>query len=682
MEITYSVTVLSIPDNISSINNIATDNGDDPTDPDFVCAADSTDCADTTTPVDPDTIISKTVSDTDDGIAQVGEPITYEITVENTNDTQSALNVVVRDGLFEKVPRYMHIESIVVDPDTGVTGDLKTSGITIAEIPANSSVTITAVVVLDRVPNKLEEVINIVTDDGTNPTDIDPNEPDVCSDQDCDIAVITVDPETIIEKTVAEESGDFDGVIEDGETVTYQLSLTDPGADPTFNVAVRDSLIEQLPEYATYNEDMVIKDGNAPLVLNTDYTGDLSTGDLIINEVNKDTTLTITYSVTYTNVPDEVESVTNLVTDDGTDPNTIDPETCAPTDDTNGDCSEVTIPVDGETVIDKAITTESGKVDGTIEDGETVNYQVTVTNPSQTAPAVAVSVRDNLLENIPAYATLEGPIVIDPSVETTGSLQVGDFTILEIAPNQSVTISYALKFKAIPNDQANVANLATDSGLDPETCPVTMKKVKGAIDADCASVVTPVEADTTIEKNVVTTDSVYYPGDKIEYQLIIRNDTVNDALDVPVRDSLLENTPSYLQYNNDLKVQGGRGSGKITAGTFTVDKVPANSSVTITYSLTLKADPKQDTVLNVATDDGVDPNTIDPNSVDPANKGKGDQDRATIDVGVKAQDPTPDKDNYEDMKIAQTGIRTMIIIVNLFLILIVAITLKRRIALK
>lgn len=850
-EITYSVTILSIPDDISSIDNIATDNGDDPIAPDFVCETGSTDCDNTTTPVEPDTIIHKTVTDTNDGVAQKGEPLTYQITVENTNDTQSALNVVVRDGLLEHKPGYIDIDSIVANPNTGVTGDLMATGLTIAEIPANSSVTITIVGSLNRIPNRIETITNIATDDGTDPTIIDPDDPtivdpdnpDVCIDEDCGIAVITVDPETIIKKAVASEDGQYAGVIEDGETLTYELSLKDPGSEPTFNVPVRDSLIEKLPTYATYNDDLVIKSGTTVLVAGTDYTGDLNTGDLVINEVNRHSTVTVTYSVTFGDVPDDVETITNLATDNGDDPNTIDPDTCSPTDEKNPDCSEVSVPVDGPTIIDKTITAESGQAAGVIEDGETVTYQLTVTNPSDVAPAVGVSVRDNLLENIPDYAKLDGAIVIDPNVETTGSLVTSDFVIAKIEPGQTITITYKLKFTNIPKTTTSIANLVSDSGIDPETCPVAMKATKTALNDDCAQVVTPVEAnptigkaitdedgqvdgviedgetvsyqltvtnpsqsapavdvhvrdslleklpayvslnsaiiidpivgttgslttgdftisrieagqlitisyklkfsgipnevgevanlatdsgvdpetcpqdmsevdttlsddcssviipveaDTTIEKNVLTTNQVYYQGDTIEYQLIVKNETVNDATAVSVRDSILENTPDYLQYNNDLKVTSADSSGDITDGTFTLDLVPANSSVTITYSLKLVSDPSQDTVLNVVTDDGQDPNKVDPDNIEPGSTGE-DIDSEQVQVGVKDKTPVPSDDSkpsddtksesassqadeYKDMEIAKTGVKEIIIIINLSLILLVAIILKRRLA--
>lgn len=984
-EITYSVTLLSVPDDISSVDNIATDNGDDPLAPDFVCTAGSTDCDNTSTPVEPDTIIHKTVTDTNDGIAQKGEPLTYQITVENTNDTQSAYKVLVRDGLFENLPRYMDINSVTVDPSTGVTGDIQTTGIKIAEIPANSSVTITVVGVLTKIPNRVDEITNIATDDGTDPdtidpedpTIVDPDNPDVCIDEDCGIAVIPVDPETIIKKSIANEDGKYDGVIEDGETVTYELDLRDPGADPTYNVPVRDSIIENLPSYAKYNDDIVIKSGTTELVAGTDYSGDLDSGDLVINEINRHSTVTVTYSVTYTDVPEDISSVTNLATDNGDDPNTIDPETCAPTDAKNTDCSEVTIPVDSPTVIDKAVVSEDGQAAGVIEDGETVGYQLKVTNPSPTAPAVDVNVRDNMLENIPDYVSLVGEIVVDPNVETSGSLQAGDFTISKIEPGQSITITYSLKYDKLPDDVTTISNMATDSGLDPETCPVDMKSAKTAINDDCATVVTPVEADTTItkaitsesgfvpeiiengeivsyqlavtnpseiapavgvsvrdnllenlpvyakldgsivvspnvettgslltgdfniaqidagqtitisyklkfdnipsdvtsianlatdngqdpetcppvteesvinddcssvvipvegdtvitkaitnedgqvaniiedgetvsyqlsvtntsqtvpaagvvvrdsilenlpdyakldgevkvdpnvettgslstgdftileveagqtvnisydlifnnipkgiesvtnlasdsgvdpdtcpldtkatdttisddcasvvtpvnantliEKNVLTTNKVYYQGDTIKYQLIVKNDTVNAAKNVPVRDSLLENTPKYLQYNNDVKVSGGKGSGDITKGTFKVDQVLANSSVTITYSLKLIADPKQDTVLNVVTDNGVDPNTVDPDTIKPDTTGNDDVDSEEVKIGVKDVTPKPSEDSkseedYKDMHIATTGVKYLIVVINLFLILLISMVLKRRLA--
>ncbi|WOO89933.1 GEVED domain-containing protein [Mollicutes bacterium LVI A0078] len=383
--ITFSIELVSLPDGITEIENIVTDNGEDPTNPDFVCdeVDRDIDCDSTITPIIGATTIEKAITNetgTEDGIAEYGEDITYQIKV--TNPTSStANNVEVRDSLLENMPSWMTlIDGPTIDPvGTGTSGSLETKDFVISSINAGQTITITYTVHISDIPTDVTDVTNIATDNGEDPTTVDP---ETCTpngpSEDC--AIATLPPETIITKAV--EDSDGDDKLSIGEQATYTITVTNPANTDATDVVVRDSVYEAI---SSGSLDFVTIVSGPTLSPALEFTGDMADGSFTITNLPAESSVDISFVVSYDSAPTTdsgITSLINIATDNGQNPSEItDPETeCPETDD---DCATAEIPLLGETVIDKEITTESNTpVDGIAEQGEEVTYKITITNPT------------------------------------------------------------------------------------------------------------------------------------------------------------------------------------------------------------------------------------------------------------------------------------------------------------
>ncbi len=613
--ITYSVTVNTIPNDVADVINIATDNGGDPSKPvdpskpEEICPEGNEDCDETITPVNPETLIDKAISSETgkvEGVVEDYETVTYKVTVTNPNKKLPAQNVAVRDSFLEDLPAYASFDGIVkVTPsDVETSGSLTDGNFVISQIAANSSVSLEYSIEFGDIPNSVEQVRNLVTDNGDDPQGICPPK-----DPDCSEVIVPTNPDTVIEKAVEDASGN--GIAEVGEVLNYTITVSNPTKNDSYNVAVRDSLLENLPNYLTYNDDLKVNGSK--------YTGSLVDGDLVLDKVAAKSSVTLTYSVTVDSIPNNVGNVLNIVTDNGQDPSKpIDPskpeEICPPG---NDDCDETITPVDPNTVIEKAIIEEDGKLDDVIEDNETVTYQLSVTNPNTMAAAHDVIVRDSMLENMPEYAKWDGNFTVNPeSITYTGELADGTFTIDQILPGQTVTITYTIEFGDIPEEVESIGNMATDNGGDPSK-PIDPDKPEVICpegNEDCDFVVNPTAPETLIDKQVedASGNGIAEAGEILTYTITITNTDTIDAVDVAVRDSMLESLPSYLSYNNDLEVFGSKYTGDLTEGTLVLDKVAAKSDVELVYSITVNEIPNDvQFIENMATDNGQDPDTID-----------------------------------------------------------------------
>lgn len=159
--------------------------------------------------------------------------------------------------------------------------------------------------------------------------------------------IYTPNPEvdTIIQKSIVKEDGQVDGVVENGETVTYNLAITNDNSIDALNVPVRDSILENLGDYPyiTYNNDIAVDSAAG--------TGDVTKGEYVLDDVPANSTVNVTYSLTFVAIPSDITDIDNLATD-----NNDDPQTCNP-DEKN--CSEASIP---KQEIEPTVTQEQPEV--------------------------------------------------------------------------------------------------------------------------------------------------------------------------------------------------------------------------------------------------------------------------------------------------------------------------------
>ncbi len=394
--------------------------------------------------------------------------------------------------------------------------------------------------------------------------------------------------DTIIKKEIHDE--DMDGFAEPGEVLHYTVKVENPTKDDIKNVTVRDSLLENLPSWLTYNNDMTFSGGGSKL-----KQGSITDASdpLLFDKINKHDTLTITYSVTLgQNIPDDISKVYNNASDDGKHY-----DTCSISN--SLDCAETEIPVYRKPSLDKKVEDENKN--GLAESNEKLTYTVTFTNNMESGELMNVRIRDSLLENLPSWIIYNDDMKLEPNTSYTGSLVNGDFTIAEVEPKETITITYSITTKDIPSDVIEIKNIVTDTGNMVSVCKPN--------NDSCAETTTPVGPNTSIEKKVEdeNNDGFASVGEVLKYQINVKNESKSLSVsDVKVRDSLLEAIPAWLTFNNDVKVDPSVAtSGDLQSGDFVISEIKPGQTITITYSMTVNDLPlDQSEVANNATDPG------------------------------------------------------------------------------
>lgn len=564
------------------------------------------------------TVITKELTEQyEDGFATVGEVLTYNINITNPSDKLNAYLVNVRDSLLENMPDYLEWDGMFTLSDgyTG-SGDITDGTYFIDQIGPGETATITySVTVLENVPDDVYEVINVATDNSINPEGVcDSSTPtEDCDGTEIPVAkpVLPIDPQngdTFITKTVSDENGD--GYANGGEVLTYKISVMNDTNAVAHNVEIKDSMLQSLPEYMTYNEDETLNVNN--------YSGSLTTGDLVVTTINPDDVVVITYSVTLTDDLNDVEYVLNMATDNGLDPIVpIDPEKpeeICPVD-SSRDCDSVVVPVqpetvlpidpeNGDTIITKEVTDEDS--DGLASEGEILTYTISVTNDTN-AVAHNVEIKDSMLEYLPEYVTYNDDVVLNVD-DYSGSLTDGDLIVTTIDPGEIVTVSYSVTVSKDLSGVEYILNMATDNGDDP-IIPIDPEKPEGVCleesVRDCDSVIIPVKPITLIEKDVISSAEKYQVGDQVDYQVTISNPTAVPAVNVELNDSLFEETPSYMQFGGNISVEGSEYS--IEDDSLILEEVAASESVVVKYSFNIIDEITDESYTNIATDNGDDP---------------------------------------------------------------------------
>ncbi len=174
-------------------------------------------------------------------------------------------------------------------------------------------------------------------------------------------------PETTITKDVVDTNND--GKVECGESLEYKVSVTNSSDDfEAVDVAVRDSLLEDLPEYLSW-------DGNVIIDPAIDSNGNLEDGTFQISSIAPGQTVTLSYSLVFDGEKLEDETtIENVVTDNGEDP-----EGECTSETATGDCDATSTPA----VPKEPEVVESEVVESEIE-SETTNNSLAVTGSRPT----------------------------------------------------------------------------------------------------------------------------------------------------------------------------------------------------------------------------------------------------------------------------------------------------------
>jgi uncharacterized repeat protein (TIGR01451 family)/fimbrial isopeptide formation D2 family protein len=353
-----------------------------------------------------------------------------------------------------------------------------------------------------------------------------------------------------------------------GQKVTYTIVVKNTGqADYTAAapIEISDSLSEVLDD-ATYNNDAT--NGATYAAPKLSWTGPLAAGD----------TETITYSVTVNDPDTGDKQLRNAVV--STTPGT----NCLP-DSGDPACTSV-VPAGSYTVAKTADTTSTTP-------GGKVTYTVTVTNTGKVAYTAdnPASFRDDLT-NVLDDATYnkdatQGAKVDGNTLTWAGPLNVG----------QTVKVTYSVTV----NDP--------DSGNHDLVNAVVPTTVGGGCDPDGSCMTHTPVSSYTVTKQVSTTASVK-PGAKVGYTITVKNtgETAYTTENPAKFDDNMSDVLDDATYNNDAT------HGAVLQGTTLrwAGPLKVGQTITVTYSVTVKAAGSGNGALRNTVDPTVDGGTCDP----------------------------------------------------------------------
>lgn len=464
--------------NASSVTDDGS-NGADPT-PD-----DNTDSDVDTVDAAPLLTISK-----DDGATErdAGEQFDYTVIVSNTGD-QAATGVVVTDT----IPDVLTAVSCPATPAPctidatarTVTWNLGTlnGGASQAPPAAGSSVVLTLTVIVNNIESGVTDFTNTVrvVDDGTNTGGV----PIEATDTDTDTVNATPDLQVTKSDNVT--------TAEPGDTLSYNIVITNAGGQAATGVAVSDTL----PTGVTFVSCTASCDQSAlPVLTWSNLVEDVagSPADPLAFDAGGQATLTVVVTVDNPAVTG-LESLTNTVTvaDDGT--NGADP---TPDNNTADDVDTL------DAAPDLQITKSDGVESAT--DGQNVTYLIAFSNIGN-QDALGVVITDTLAPETSFVSCSNG---CDSSAAPTISWAVGT-----LAPGDGATYSVTVAvLDPVPDGTRTIVNnvVITDDGTNgPDPDPTN----NSDDDTDTYGV------DLAVTKTDGQTTAV--PGDDLSYTITVTN---------------------------------------------------------------------------------------------------------------------------------------------------------------
>ena len=411
-------------------------------------------------------------------------------------------------------------------------------------IPVGGTVTVTGTVTVNN-PDTGNQVLASTLATATPGS----NCPAGGTDPACSVSVTVLTPALTIVKTANASSA------VPGQTIGYTISITNTGQSPYTGATVTDSLAASADD-AAYNGDATTTAGSlsytSPVLT---WTGNLAVGASAV----------ISYSVTVDNPDTGDKLIINSVSSTATG------SSCPPGAVTTA--CRVTVPVltPALTIVKTAATTSGNNAVAT--PGGVVSYTITVTNTGQTSYTGAgftdplSGVLDDASYNNNAAATAGTVTFTSPALSWTGNL----------SPGAAAVITYTVTVNNPDTGNLSLANTVT-SATPGSNCPA------GGQDARCTATVTVVGASTlTFTQTAAAASAV--AGGTVHYTITIANSGASQYTGASFTDPLT-GVLDDAAYNHDAVASGGTVS--FASPTLSwAGNVPANGTVTITYTVTV-----------------------------------------------------------------------------------------------
>ena len=431
-----------------------------------------------------------------DGCANEGETITYTYTVTNTGNV-SITNVELTDPIS---PSPLTLESGDTDGDNELDVDetwIYSLDYTITQDDIdNGSVTGQA-------------TVTGVSTGGTNVSDLS-DDNSILEDDPTVISICQTEDIALIKQgTINDENGD--GCSDDGETITFVLSVINTGNTTLNSIVVTDPLLTV--SYSSGDTDLDNE-------LDVDEVW-IYTGSYIV------TPLDITNTFVQNQATVQASTVSGGTVSDQSDDNSI----------LEDDITTIDLCQTPDIAIVKTATFNDENSDGCSNTGETITYTMTVTNQGNTG-LINVTVNDPLLG---------GPVTLDSGdLNTNNTLDVGEIWVY--------TADYTLTQGNI--DSGSITNQATASGESSQSVVVTDLSDNDSVLEDDPTQTTLCQSDSialikTATFNDEDTDGCSDVGETITYNFTLTNTGNTTITNVVLIDPMLGGTISLASGDTD-----------------------------------------------------------------------------------------------------------------------------------
>ena len=497
-----------------------------------------------------------------------GEKITYTITVTNTGDLGTTVNV--RDNIPAGTT-FVPDSIVIVENGTQKQGTFTESnledGIEV-NVGAQNSTTITFQVTVDELPDGTyySEIVNgaVVDEEPTNDVRVDVYKPHI----------------TAIKE--AETAGD---TVTTGDKITYTIKLTNEGT-----ALGRITLKDTVPTGTTFEDGSIEVQGD-----NSEYNiEDLINGIAI--SLQPDETKTVKFTVTVNEIANNTE-ITNYATIEGKDTGELDGISF-----TNNVKVTYLKPIIEAT---KEATTENGL--GYVVEGEKITYTITVRNDGGLGKDVIIK------DEIP-----DGVSFVENSIKVNGQertdlvqtdlergIQVNVPAKTESGVGES-TISFEVTVNTLPGEElrAEIVNKATVDG--EETNETTNIVNKADVKAQKTSV--PPSGETV------------EAGEEITYTITVTNDGT-----APATAKVTDSIPTGTTFVPDsIRIDGANNGNTLTELTDTGIEITLSpdESKRVEFKVTVNDLDNEATIENIASVDGNSTNEVEHTYVEPIISGR------------------------------------------------------------
>ncbi len=431
----------------------------------------------------PDVTLSKSRHAGQDTEIQVGETVAYDLVVTNSGDT--TLATVPLSDTFDDAA--LTFTTATVAPDSTGAGSLAWNNV--GPLAQGESTTVTVTFTAAAVP------AGQVTTDTANVTNVRDTYDDPAPDRASDADIRITAPDVAIDKVL--HAGQ-DTAVQAGQTVTYDITVTNTG----------DTTLVTVPVSDTYDETVLAFTSATPAIDSTSINevGWSNVGPL---DPGESTTIVATFTAI-------VNPAGQVTTDTATAHDVIDEYGDSPADASDDADVKVTVP---SLTLDKS---PAAGQDPYIQAGQTATFDLTVTNTGDTT-LTSVPLADTWDDTLLTYTSSDWPL----AAQSGGS---ASWDIAPIGPGASVTVRLVLTATGAyaPHTLTDTATVtgALDENADP------------AADATDTATIDLTHGEVDVVKSLADgQDPVVQVGQPVSYDIAVTNIGDVDLTTVPLSDA-------------------------------------------------------------------------------------------------------------------------------------------------